>query len=157
MHLYVNFDLQEDKIEEVPQTEKHLKQRHPKDYDIFLAKKDEKMQKHHAKLQRQDRRRHERDERQTDEGKQRRVDEMTKRVMADDAKSTISITSGTAKIIWQYFQELPNSENIKCIKCHRYVVNFVVIFMDFLFICEKIFANFKTYLFIFQGDTKVQK
>lgn len=99
--------------------EKHLKQNHGKEYDEFLNKKDDKKKKREERKQRKDKRRQEKVEKKSEAGKRRREEAETKKVLFEDCKKALNMSAGTSKMIWQYFHQLPNSEMIKCLKCHR--------------------------------------
>ena len=98
--------------------EKHLKQRHPKDYEEFLKKKEEKKMKRVEKNQKKQKRVDEKIERNSEEGKRKREKELTKQILRDDAKVTMDRYTGTGNMIWKYFHQLPNTEFLKCMKCH---------------------------------------
>ena len=98
--------------------EKHLKQRHPKDCEDFLKKKEEKKIKRIDKNQKKQKRVDEKIERNSEEGKRKREKELTKQILKDDAKVTMDRFTGTGNMIWKYFHQLPNTEFLKCMKCH---------------------------------------
>ena len=101
--------------------EKHLKQKHFKDYEDFLKKKDDKKTKRVEKVQRKEKRKYEKEEKNSEEGKRKRDNAATKDIMKADAKATINRFTGTGNMLWKHFHTLPNSEMLKCMHCHRYV------------------------------------
>ena len=108
-------------MEEMCKMEKHLKQKHVRDYEDFSKKKEDKKMKRTEKTQRKQKRRDEKEEKKSEEGKRKREQQTTKQILKEDAKATMNRFTGTGNMIWKYFHQLPNTEFLKCLKCHRYV------------------------------------
>ena len=102
--------------------EKHLKQKHFKDHDSFLKKKDEKKTKRVERLQKKLKRKDKKEEMNSEEGKRKRGEAKIKKIMKDDAKATINRFTGTGEMLWKHFHQMPNSEFLKCKQCHRFVI-----------------------------------
>ena len=102
--------------------EKHLKQKHFKDHDSFLKKKDEKKTKRVERLQKKLKRKDKKEEMNSEEGKRKRGEAKIKKIMKDDAKATINRFTGTGEMLWKHFHQMPNSEFLKCKHCHRFVI-----------------------------------
>ena len=108
-------------MEELCKMERHLEQKHSRDYNEFSKKKEDKKAKRMEKTQRKQKRIEEKEEKRSEEGKRKREAETTKKILKDDAKATMDRFTGTGNMIWKYFHQLPNTEFLKCLKCHRYV------------------------------------
>ena len=102
--------------------EKHLKQKHFKDHESFLKKKDEKKTKRVERIQKKQKRKEKMEEMNSEEGKRKRGEAKIKKIMKDDAKATINRFTGTGEMLWKHFHQMPNSEFLKCKHCHRFVI-----------------------------------
>ena len=102
--------------------EKHLKQKHFKDHESFLKKKEEKKTKRVEIMQRRLKRKDKKEEMNSEEGKRKRGEAKIKKIMKDDAKATINRFTGTGEMLWKHFHQMPNSEFLKCKHCHRFVL-----------------------------------
>ena len=148
--------------------EQHLKQKHFKDYDSFLKKKEENKTRRVEKVRRKQAKLEKKEFKESDEGKQQREIEVTKKIMVADAKDTINRFTGTGNMMWQHFHQMPNSEFVKCKICHRYVIFFFyriinlvitnskksdnVFILTFSIIFFRVFRRWKNSL----GDTTVK-
>ena len=139
--------------------EQHLKQKHFKDYDSFVKKKEENKTRRVEKVRRKQAKLEKKEFKESDEGKAQREIEVTKKILKEDAKDTINRFTGTGNMMWKHFHQMPNSEFVKCKICHRYVIILFYRFVNFIIIFQKMgpFLNLTFSIILFSESSDAGK
>ena len=130
-HKYtIHFSLQPLKEEaESCKMEQHLKQKHLKDYEALIKKKEENKTKRVEKVRRKILKLDKKEYKESEEGKAQKETDTIKKIIKDDARNTMNRFTGTGNLMWKHFHQMPNSEFVKCKICHRYFFLSIIIYI----------------------------
>ena len=107
--------------------EQHLKQKHLKDYEALIKKKEENKTKRVEKVRRKILKLDKKEYKESEEGKAQKETDTIKKIIKDDARNTMNRFTGTGNLMWKHFHQMPNSEFVKCKICHRYFFVYIII------------------------------